>query len=475
MSAGAGASRSPAAGPLWASRLAMAFVLAALVALAAVPFLLQSRLGPLRDQAESADEARTYVTRVQFALARQMSALRGALLTPDPRYLSLHEQALALERSAYPPLDSLTAGLSAPVREALVRMRTLSDEWHAEVDEEAVLRRDTGARGEVLGGDLETYERALDAARALDSVLAAEGRARRAEVRRAEAREASLGGAMALFALLAALAVGWFGRRMRVLAREAAARGAEAERALAEARRVSESRDRMMRGVTHDLKNPLGAADGYATLLEMGLEGELKPGQARMVEGMRRSIAAALALIDDLLDFARAEAGTLDVSREPVDCAAVARDTAERYRGAARAAGLGLELHLPDALPPALADRARVTRIVENVLSNAVKYTPPPGRVTVTVAAGRREGVDGRWIEVRVRDTGPGVPEAERERIFDEFHRVPGATARGHGLGLATSRRAARLLGGDLTVGEAEGGGATFSLWLPVAEENAPG
>src|SRR5690606_32275906 len=103
-----------------------------------------------------------------------------------------------------------------------------------------------------------------------------------------------------------------------------------------------------------------------------------------------------------------------------------------------------------------------------NLLSNAIKYTPAPGRISVHAQREVREG-GGSWVTIRVDDTGAGIPPEHRDAIFDEFTRLeeqgsPG----GHGLGLAIARRIARLLDGDLTVGDAPGGGASFALWLPV-------
>jgi signal transduction histidine kinase len=226
-----------------------------------------------------------------------------------------------------------------------------------------------------------------------------------------------------------------------------------------------------MRGVTHDLKNPLGAADGYTQLLQVGVEGELTPGQQKMLDSIRRCHAAALTLISDLLDFSRAEAGTLEMACGPADGVEIAREAAAEYAGTARAAGHAFEAVLPDVPLPCSTDHNRVMRIVGNLLSNAVKYTPAPGRIVLearAVDAGQGDG-EGRWIELCVRDTGPGIPEAERERIFDEFHRLHDGGTQGHGLGLATSRRIARLLGGDITVDAAAGGGSAFRLRLPAA------
>lgn len=467
----------PVDGPLWAGRLALLFVFVALGVLAAAPMLLQRRLEPLRQQAEAADEARTLLTRVQFSLASQMSALRGALLAPDSVNPRLYGEAAALERSAYPPLDSLTEQLSDSARAGLARLRSLSARWHAGVDEQAVLRREGDAGGAIRGRGLRLYEEVLLQARALDAAIASAAARRRAEIRAAERREDALAAAMSLAALLAAAVLGWIAQRMRSLARQAAAREQEAERALAEARRLAASRERLMRGVTHDLKNPLGAADGYTQLLEEGVEGEPGPGQKRMLEGIRRCHAAALGLIGELLDLSRAEAGTLQLSTGPADGAEIARTAAAEFEGTARAAGHAFELRVPDGPLPCATDRGRVLRIVGNLLSNAAKYTPPPGRIVLETRAAEGDGTPGagRWIELCVRDTGPGIPADERERIFDEFHRLHDGQTAGHGLGLATSRRIARLLGGDVTVDGAPGGGSAFSLWLPAGRTTERG
>jgi signal transduction histidine kinase len=449
----------------------MAFVIVALATLVLVPMLMQRRVDPLREKAERADGARTLVNQVEYALARQMSALLGATNAPGPEYVEMYNEARNLETATY---KELRPTLSDSARVVLARLETLSGEWHARLNEEAVLRREDPARRALVGPELALFESALLTARELDLIILRSGQAWRGDIRRAERFESVTTAVMAGFALLAAMAVGWFASRMRVLAAEAALRGAQAERALAEAQRMAESRTRIMRGITHDLKNPLGAADGYGDLLQMGIAGELNPEQARMVDGMRRSIATALALIADLLHFERADAGTLQLARTRVDCAQLAREAAEQYRGAALAAGLELAVELPATPCRAETDVPRVQQILSNLLSNAIKYTPAPGRVVLRVLA--HEGVDdgrrGR-VEIRVSDSGHGIAPADRERVFGEFERLPGTPGEGYGLGLATSRRTANLLGGDLTVGESELGGAAFSLWLPAANGQA--
>ena len=137
---------------------------------------------------------------------------------------------------------------------------------------------------------------------------------------------------------------------------------------------------------------------------------------------------------------------------------------------AAHAAGHALAIEAPDAPLEALADPLRVRQVVGNLLSNAIKYTPRGGRVLVAAAPalngdGPRAG---RWVRVTVEDSGPGIPPEQRDAVFQEFERLDPGSAEGHGLGLAIGRRVARLLGGDVTVSQAELGGAAFTLWLPA-------
>lgn len=261
--------------------------------------------------------------------------------------------------------------------------------------------------------------------------------------------------------------------REDLLSRERKARE-ETEQRQAELERVTESRNRLMRGFGHDLKNPLGAANGQLHLLEDGIFGPLEPKQAESVERARRSIGAALNLITDLLALARAETGELEVERAPLDLREVARELAEEYRAQAESEGLSLHFDIPPELPAIRSDAMRIRQVVGNLLSNAVKYTDEGG---VTVRASMREGGDapgpGRWIAVDVADTGPGLSPEQQAQLFQEFHRLEvGDQTAGAGIGLAISRHIARALGGEITVSSEVGEGSTFTLWLP-AEEGA--
>ena len=255
--------------------------------------------------------------------------------------------------------------------------------------------------------------------------------------------------------------------RERLLEREREAR-AEADRRREALERVTESRTRLMRGFSHDVKNPLGAADGFAALLEEGIGGALSEGQLKSVQRIRRSISTSLRLIHDLLELARAEAGQIDIECVTTDVGAAAREVADDFQAQAAGAGLELKCHA-GAKVLAQTDPTRVRQILANLLSNAVKYSP---NGTVTIGAGTRDAGGprpGSWVTASVADTGPGIPEDKRERIFQEFTRLDPSAQPGAGVGLAISRRIAQLLGGDLTVESEVGRGSTFTLWLPPA------
>ncbi|HET7550579.1 MAG TPA: GAF domain-containing sensor histidine kinase [Gemmatimonadaceae bacterium] len=231
--------------------------------------------------------------------------------------------------------------------------------------------------------------------------------------------------------------------------------------------RVVQSRSRLMRGFSHDVKNPIGAADGFAELLAMGLFGDLNEAQQASVERMRRSIQTALALIEDLHALARAETGMVQLSPEPVDLGELARAIGEEYQAAASASGLSLSVKVECDDAVVQTDHARVRQIAANLLSNAIKYTDQ-GSVEVRVARSSvaSSGEAGEWMLLEIVDTGVGIAPDKQEFIFEEFSRI-GSGRAGAGLGLAISKLLAQALGGRLTVRSEEGSGSAFTLWLP--------
>ena len=189
-----------------------------------------------------------------------------------------------------------------------------------------------------------------------------------------------------------------------------------------------------------------------------------------------RLVDQAITAVTDTLEIARADAGLLTVSPRRVDLAKLLTECASDYGARADAAGLVLAAELSPGLPAVETDPSHVAKIVGNLLSNAIKYTPRGGRVCLRAATRStpRDLAAGLWVAVEVSDTGPGVPTAFRQRIFDEFFRMPNASsvAAGAGVGLAMSRRVARALGGEIIMDGDDGRGAICTLWLPTVVGN---
>jgi len=469
--------RAAAAGPArTASRLpefAFPFVVLSLVALAVLPPVLQRETREIRMEiTDTVDPARFLITEIQYALARQMAALRGFIITGDERSLDLYITFLGEEADARQDLAPLAARLGPEIARDFNELVRATDAWHGRVLEAGILQQRAVPRDFLREIALEQtdYERALAAAAQLERAIIVATEERRAQIRDTDAFQVWVTVALAVVALLAAIGVALISRRLGIVAREAEARRREVER-------VVEARARFIRGITHDLKNPLGAADGYAQLLETGMGGEITADQREWIERLRRSIHEALVIIDDVLLLSRAETGRLVADIRRVDLAGLVREAVEDHQAAAHAASIDLRaLPAPPDLPPVSTDPRRVRQILGNLLSNAVKYTPPGGRVRVSLSTSpgpsRLGAVPG--VAVAVSDTGPGIPPEAQEHIFEEFTRVHTGGARGAGLGLAISQRLTRLLGGALSVDSAVGQGSTFTLWLPLHRAAAP-
>lgn len=227
---------------------------------------------------------------------------------------------------------------------------------------------------------------------------------------------------------------------------------------------LDDARYRLISGVGLNLRNTLGAASGYMQLAEM--EEELGAVQHEYVTRSRIAITAAVSLITDLLDLARADAGKLSFDRDPVNLNAIAREAVRKHSGSAAARECAIEVIGAQKGPIVLTDPSYVQEIVDVLVYNAVRYSPPKGRITVTVETreGRRTEDPEMWVCVSVHDDGAGVPEAEL--VFEEVHRVE-QTKGNVRFKLAICRRVARLLGGDLRLDTGRSGGSTFTLWLP--------
>ncbi|MFP4623096.1 MAG: ATP-binding protein [Gemmatimonadota bacterium] len=455
------------AGPSrWSLRLPVALILVALVALVIVPLgvrLYTDRLEQYRD--EVGEPARDLVNTIQLSLAREMGALRGFVITEDEGFLLRYEEALRQERRAAEALAPLVERLGPETVAAFEELGSRVDRWHGRVTEAEILRRQLVPENfiERIPTEELLYEEALEAVEKLRERIVAEVDRQRSRMLRAEGVSLATTTFLALLAFGAALAVLWLGRRLRAYASAAENRRLEMER-------VSENRAILIRGITHDLKNPLGAARNHLQLIRQGVVTDPEA-KARGLERSERAIDSAIAIIDDLLLLARAEQGQLPMAFSPTDLAALLREVVGDQKGEAQSANVALRLDLPDDGPMVNTDYRRVREIVRNILSNAIKYTPDGGHVTLRLDGHgqQRDEPDNDWVAIQIADTGPGIPPGDLEKIFQEFARLPRgkASAEGSGLGLAISRRIARLLGGDIVVRSDMGRGSVFTLRLP--------
>lgn len=238
-------------------------------------------------------------------------------------------------------------------------------------------------------------------------------------------------------------------------------RAYEAERATAdELRRLSSLRADFVSLVSHELRSPMAAVIGSSRTLQQRWR-ELRPDQREAFLAVIADETTRLAaLVGDVLDTSRIESGTFGYTFSDVDLAEILRDSAA-------AAELGqdevrLATELPTALPRVRGDAERLRQLVDNLISNAVKYSDAGAEVTV-----RAHADDGRVI-VQVEDSGPGIPNEHQAQIFEKFGRAAGSAKPGTGLGLFLARSFAEAHGGALTVDSAPGEGATFTLELPV-------
>jgi two-component system, NarL family, sensor histidine kinase BarA len=248
--------------------------------------------------------------------------------------------------------------------------------------------------------------------------------------------------------------------------------------------------------VSHELRTPLTSIIGYSEMLEAGIAGELTPEQASFVETIRTKGELLLQLISSLLDLNKLERGQLSISTEYIDPRAVLTEVKDTCLPDAEKKHVKLETHWGDDVPLLQADPVRLRQILINLVGNAVKFTPNGGTVhlsiRVTELRVQREGDDDeddagsfgaalmmapeRAIEFAIRDTGIGIAEAERAKIFDAFYQVDGSSTReygGAGLGLSIAKSLVDAHHGAIRVESELAKGTTFFVTLPETQPDA--
>lgn len=268
----------------------------------------------------------------------------------------------------------------------------------------------------------------------------------------------------AAFALACLIAAALFVRLVEQRGRLARANAALAETNV-ELEKADRMKDEFLALVSHELRTPLTSVIGYLSLLLRGRVGPLEPEQRRVVEIAERNASRLVRLVSDLLFSAKADAGKLELERGLVGLDEIVSRSVEAAEPAARERGVALA----SAVEPGIvvdADRARIMQVVDNLVSNAVKFTPEGGTVAVDLWTQTGDAV------VEVRDSGIGIPQDEIDRLFDRFFRASTAVEReiqGSGLGLSVAKTIVDAHGGTIGCTSVAGEGSVFRVALPLA------
>ena len=227
---------------------------------------------------------------------------------------------------------------------------------------------------------------------------------------------------------------------------------------------------------SHELRSPLAVIESSVTAIAAAEESSAAPRSAECLEkqtqylkNIRAECSRMAALVGDMLLLASTDAGSWSVKRETVDMDTLLIETYELYEPVCRSSGIRLFLDLPEeTLPHITGDSFRLKQLLTILLDNAVSYTPEDRGITISAV------VNGKELTISVADQGCGIPPEARAHIFDRFYRGDSSRTdkRHFGLGLSIAKELAVLHGGRISVGETEGGGATFWIKLPVIIEN---
>jgi signal transduction histidine kinase len=258
--------------------------------------------------------------------------------------------------------------------------------------------------------------------------------------------------------LLAWMALRAYGRTARA---ETDRRVVEAK--YAQARELEQAKDEFVATVSHELRTPLTSIIGYLELLALESD-ELTPDHREFVDVIDRNASRLLALVNDLLMVAQAEAGRFELAAAPFSAVQLVDEAVASALPAAESRGVALKASA-QAMPDLVGDRARLAQVLDNLIANAVKFTPAGGSIAVRA---RRAG---ETLEIEVADTGVGIPADELEHLFDRFYRAASAqrsAVQGSGLGLSIVRLIAEAHGGTVDVVSRVGAGTRFTVVLPL-------
>jgi signal transduction histidine kinase len=279
--------------------------------------------------------------------------------------------------------------------------------------------------------------------------------------------------------------VGAFGEQDEALAMRLADHAAiaiENARLYEQIRQANESKSEFVDTISHELKAPMTIIKGYAELVQLTLAERLSEQDLRLLEIIMANVEQMESLINDLLELARLESGSLRLRREPTLLRAVLGEVMAGFRHALDEQELAVSWTVPRDLPPVDADPARLSQILTNLVSNAVKYSAHGGKIEVVAERCGSDGGDGEcaqggaWVRCTVRDSGVGISSEDQARLFERFFRANHPFVRkqpGTGLGLSITKALVEMHGGRIGFQSELGRGSTFWFTLPAADSEA--
>ncbi len=232
-------------------------------------------------------------------------------------------------------------------------------------------------------------------------------------------------------------------------------------------RQADAARRDMVANISHDLRTPLASLQGYLETLLMKEDSFTPEEKHKYIDLAARQGDRLSRLVTELFELTMLDSTGTRLNFEPFSLAELVQDVTQKFQPQAERRNMTLELDMPAGAPFVRADIGLIERVLENLIENAIKYTPEGGKVSLSLVP------DAEGIEARVADTGPGIPEADRDRIFERFYRVEKSRAdapEGAGLGLAITRRILQLHDSPIHVESIPGHGAAFSFRLPLAQ-----
>jgi len=247
-----------------------------------------------------------------------------------------------------------------------------------------------------------------------------------------------------------------------------AAKNSELRRQNSEIERADRLKSEFLASMSHELRTPLHTVIGFSQLLAEEIQGPLNEKQRRFVDHIHRDSQHLLELINDILDLSKIESGKIELRRDIFEAGPEVQGVAESISHGVASKSIRLEIQIEGGVL-LNADKVRFREILFNLLSNALKFTPPAGRILVDTAP-----AEPGFCCFRVQDTGVGIPEGQEEAIFDKFYQVGSTTKgvrEGTGLGLAITRHLVELHGGRIWVCSEPGKGSCFSFTIPLSEK----